>query len=81
MIFPYVRYEIEPTTTIPSGEIRRPLIPIRVIGPERSVPILGLLDTGADNVFVSVSLAKELGIKLHENAERALGAGSHELDV
>jgi hypothetical protein len=39
------------------------------------------LDTGADNVFVSLALAKELGIELHENAEIALGAGSHELDV
>ena len=81
MIFPYIRYKIEPTPTIPSGEIRRPLIPVRIIGRTGTIQVFGLLDTGADNVFVSASLAEVLGIDMSGAAEKALGAGSHEIDV
>ena len=79
MIFPYVRYELEPTRTIPSGEIYRPLIPIRIFGPNRSIQVLGLLDTGADHVFVSASLAEVLGIEASRKTETACGAGGHEV--
>jgi hypothetical protein len=81
MIFPYIRYEIEPTPTIPAGVILRPEIRVRIIGPKGSVQISGLLDTGADNVFVSSSVATALGIEMRGDAERAWGAGSHELEV
>jgi hypothetical protein len=81
MIFSYVRYEIEPTATIPSGEIYRPRIPVRIIGPKRSVQVFGLLDTGADHVFLSASLAELLGIEASGNVETASGAGGHEIDV
>jgi hypothetical protein len=81
MNFSYVRYEIEPTATIPSGEIYRPRIPVRIIGPKRSLQIFGLLDTGADHVFLSASLAELLGIEPSGHAETASGAGGHEIDV
>jgi len=81
MIFSYVRYEIEPTATIPSGEIYRPRIPVRIVGPRRSVQIFGLLDTGADHVFLSASLAELLGIEPSGDLETASGAGGHEFDV
>jgi Aspartyl protease len=81
MIFPYRRYQIDPTPTIPSGEAYRPLVPIRVFGPSRSVQLFGLLDTGADNVFLSASLAEILGIDLSPDADLAHAAGGHELDV
>ena len=69
MIFSYVKYKIAPTKTIPSGEIHRPLIPIRIIGPKGEVEVFGLLDTGADNVFVSASLAEILGTDVNDEAE------------
>ncbi len=81
MIFSYVRYKAEPTPTIPSGEIRRPMVPVRLIGPKATVQVLGLLDTGADNVFVSASVAEALGVETRVEAETAFGAGSHALSV
>jgi hypothetical protein len=81
MIFSYVRYKAEPTPTIPSGEIRRPMIPVRLIGLKAAIEVFGLLDTGADSVFVSASLAKVLGVEMRGEAETAFGAGSHALDV
>jgi hypothetical protein len=81
MNFSYVRYEIEPTATIPSGEVYRPRIPIRIIGPKRSLQIFGLLDTGADHVFLSASLGEIIGIQASSEIETAQGAGGHEIDV
>jgi hypothetical protein len=81
MIFPYLRYKVRPTPTIPSGEIYRPLIPIRIYGPTAVVDVFGLIDTGADNVFVSASVARALGIDMSGRVEQALGAGGHEIDV
>ncbi len=81
MIFSYVRYNVEPTQTIPSGAIHRPMVPIRVIGPKASVRVLGLLDTGADNIFLSASLAEVLGVELGAESEGALGAAGHALET
>jgi predicted aspartyl protease len=81
MNFSYVRYELDPTATIPAGEVCRPRIPIRVVGPKRSLQVFGLLDTGADHVFLSASIAKQLGIVPTADSETAHGAGGHEIDV
>jgi hypothetical protein len=81
MIFPYVRYEIDPTPAIPSGEVYRPRIPIRVIGPEGTVQVFALVDTGADHVFLSAALAEILGIALSGESETASGAGGQDIDV
>lgn len=81
MIFPYVSYETDPSPSIPSGVIHRPEIRIRVIRGLRSIQVSGLLDTGADNVFASASLAAALGVEMRGAPEQALGAGSHELEV
>jgi hypothetical protein len=81
MIFSYVRYELDPTATISSGEVYRPRIPVRIIGPKRSLQIFGLLDTGADHVFLSASIAEQLGIEASTRSETAYGAGGHEIDV
>jgi hypothetical protein len=81
MIYSYVRYLMEPTPTIPSGEVYRPRVPIRISGPKRSVQIFGLLDTGADHVFVSESLAEVLGVEISGESGSASDAGGHEIDV
>ena len=57
------------------------MVPIRIIGPKAAINIFGLLDTGADNVFVNASLAEVLGVKLAADREGALGAGGHALDT
>jgi hypothetical protein len=82
MKFPYVRHNVDASPAIPSGEIARPEVPIRIIGPNGAVEIVGLLDTGADHVFLSVLLAELLGIEIDdEPAETAEGAGGHELKI
>jgi len=82
MIFPYVRHKVDPSPAIPTGEIARPEIPVRIVGPDGFVEITGLLDTGADHIFLSVLLAELLGIDIDdEPAETAEGAGGHELKI
>jgi hypothetical protein len=82
MIFPYIRHRVDASSAIPAGEIARPEIPLRIISKNDSVEITGLLDTGADHVFLSVLLAELLGIELDENmAESAEGAGGNELKI
>jgi hypothetical protein len=71
---------VDESLAIPSGEIARPEIRINLIGPDGVVEAAGLIDTGADPVFVSISLAKVLGIEIEPDAqEGAQGAGGHEL--
>ena len=82
MIFPYVRHSVEKSPAIPSGEVARPEIPIRIIGRNEVVEVTALLDTGADHVFLSVLLAELLGIGIDdEPAEAAKGAGGHQLKI
>ena len=82
MIFPYVRHRVGESSAIPSGEIARPEILVRIIGPHGFVEVSGLIDTGADQVFLPVMLAEYLGIEIDaDQAELAAGAGGHELKM
>lgn len=82
MIFPYIRHRVDTSSAIPVGEIARPEIPIRVRGPQGSIEITALIDTGADHVFLSVHLAELLGVEIDESpAESAAGAGGNELKI
>jgi hypothetical protein len=81
MIFPYIQYTLEPTAAIPNGKIGRPRIPIRNFGRNRPLRVFGLVDTGADHVFLSAALAKRLGMVLGDPAETAFAAGGHRSDV
>lgn len=82
MIFPYVLHQVEQSSAIPSGEVHRPEVPVHVIGPNGSVEVSGLIDTGADHVFLPVALAELLGIEIDDSgAESAEGAGGHELRI
>jgi hypothetical protein len=80
MIFPYVRHIVDRSAAIPSGEIARPEIPVRIIGPNGVVEVSGLIDTGADHVFLPMLLAGLLGIELdYDAADETRGAGGHDL--
>jgi predicted aspartyl protease len=82
MIFPYVRHFVDRSSAIPSGEIARPEIQVRIIGPAGTVEASGLIDTGADHVFLPVLLAEILGIEIQsERQEAAAGAGGHDLKI
>lgn len=80
MIFSYVRHKVDESPAIPTGEIARPEIPVRIIGPKGAIEVSGLIDTGADHVFLPVLLAELLGIEIDfKSADAARGAGGFEL--
>jgi Aspartyl protease len=82
MIFPYIRHRVDVTLAIPTGEISRPEIPIRVVGAQGSIEITALIDTGADHVFLSALLAELLGVEIDEaHIETAASAGGTELKI
>jgi hypothetical protein len=67
MNFPYIRHRVDASSAIPTGEIARPEIPVRMIGPHGSVEVTALIDTGADHVFLSVLLAELLGVEIDQS--------------
>jgi hypothetical protein len=82
MIFPYVRHLVERSSAIPSGEVARPEIGIRIIGPSNIVEVNGLIDTGADQVFLALPLAKMLGVEIHaDELEGAESAGGQQMKM
>jgi len=46
MKFPYQRYQIGPSPTVPSGILHRPEIPVRIIGATGAPTLWPLLDAG-----------------------------------
>jgi len=64
MIFPYSSI----VAPAPDGDdyilVRRPEIPITIVGPAGSGTYIGLVDTGSDNTILPVSIANDLGIVL-----------------
>jgi hypothetical protein len=82
MIFPYVRHLVEESSAIPSGEVDRPEIVLRIAGPGGTIEVVGLIDTGADHVFLPASLAELLGVSFDTAPnEGAESAGGHALRV
>lgn len=82
MIFPYLRHLVDVSAAIPSGEVARPEIPIRIVGPNGFVEAWGLVDTGADQVILPILLAELLGIEIEtDETEGAQGPGGHELTM
>jgi hypothetical protein len=63
MRFPYT---LSVAPSIDTGEqivLLRPEIPIRVYGPTGAAEMLALVDTGADNSILPLSIAHDLGIQ------------------
>jgi predicted aspartyl protease len=91
MRFPYRRYDVKPSAERPEATaIYRPVIPIRVFGPEGQLSLFGLLDTGADATVLPAFVAQRLGVHLQpqQASYRAVGGsvvavsfGTIELEV
>ncbi|MGL4514767.1 MAG: hypothetical protein ACRCT8_16890 [Lacipirellulaceae bacterium] len=63
MKFPYAAYDVDATLAAPSREVAcRPVVPIRVSNAGTALDLYGLVDTGADECFVSSDVAFELGL-------------------
>jgi hypothetical protein len=67
MNFTYTKYLVEPTPTIPDGIIHRPQVFLRIAGSKSDLFLLALVDTGADETIIPLSVADEIGIELDAN--------------
>jgi hypothetical protein len=82
MRFPYQRYEVNPSPTVPSGVLYRPELPVRVIGQTGSVLLLASADTGSDDTLLPHSVGEAIGALIDGSAAwRVGGVGGQEIDV
>jgi len=61
------------------GQILKPIIPVRVVGPGRGVNIFMLLDSGADISLIPYSVGETLGLELdmaNRSEVQGIGEGS-----
>ena len=57
-----IRHEVESTPLTPQGLVYRPEISVRVIGSQDEIYLMALVDTGADETILPLSLAQLLGV-------------------
>lgn len=80
MKFPYT---LSIVPSIETGEeivLLRPEIPLRVNGPAGHVDVLALVDTGADNSILPLSIATDLGIEtIHGKGPGAIAFGGQRI--
>ena len=67
MKFPYQHYRTPPSPLDGSEELWRPEIPLHLIGKKEELFSYGLLDSGADGVLISRTIAADIGIPLNES--------------
>jgi predicted aspartyl protease len=64
------------STKRPDGSfVKTPSIPIIFSGPKESIPIISLLDSGADFSVIPKDIAELLGIDLSEKPHQSFGIG------
>ena len=82
MRFPYQRYEVGPSPTVPGGVLYRSELPIRVTGQTGAVLLLALADTGSDDTLLPWSVGQAIGATIDESVEwRVGGVGGQEILV
>jgi hypothetical protein len=62
--FPYQSYLVRGIGTTRYAMVHRPVIPIRVIGPNGDDNLMGLVDTGADDTLLPDYLIGSLGVTI-----------------
>lgn len=83
MRFPYCAYAVEatPASGVSDGSIYRPVIPFTLAGPTGSLDFFGLLDTGADETYITRGMAERLGIALDNTNEYVIESAGGEVSV
>lgn len=56
-----------PRPTFPDGILYRPEIPVFIYSPSDAVTIHGLVDTGADETILPMSIAEDLAIPINDD--------------
>ena len=71
-----IEFEFEKRQTQKLGEILKPIVPVTIIGPKRSLNIFMLLDSGADLSLLPYSVGETIGLELDiENRSEVQGIG------
>lgn len=83
MKFPYRAYEVSPTPASPAsdGFIYRPVIPFALLGPSGVLDFFGLLDTGADETYITRHMAERLGLALDSDPSYVIESAGGEVAV
>ena len=71
-----IEFEFQKRHSQRLGEILKPIIPVTIIGPKRSLNVFMLLDSGTDLSLIPYSLGETVGIELDiENRSEVHGIG------
>jgi hypothetical protein len=82
MIFDYTTYEVDSSPANPSGLVRRLEVLLGVRGSTAARLVLALVDTGADESVLPLSLAESIGVGIdNANKLQAAGVGGHLIDL
>jgi hypothetical protein len=73
MKFPYRKYQVDPSASVPKGVLYRPMIPLRLIGAGGEKVVLALAGSGADETMFPRSLGNVLGVQFDEDASLPVG--------
>ena len=78
--FEYKRFQNKPTPAFPDQKsVTKPVIPVTFINGNKSVDVVGLVDSGAYATLLSPDLCPLLGIRLEDGKESiAVGIGGAE---
>jgi hypothetical protein len=74
-----IEFSFESRYSAKLGEILKPIIPVSIIGPKRSVNIFMLLDSGADISLLPYSVGETIGLDLdmmNRSEIHGIGEGS-----
>jgi aspartyl protease len=82
MKFDYTTYDVDPSSTNPSGVVRRPEVLLRVNSGASARLVLALVDTGADESVLPSTLANSIGVTTDDaNTIQAAGVGGQLIDL
>jgi hypothetical protein len=81
--FLYRAYEVSatPASGGSDGCVYRPIVPFTLAGPSGTLDFFGLLDTGADETYITRRMADRLGVVVGEQPRSLVESASGELSV
>jgi hypothetical protein len=81
--FSYRAYEVDgtPASGVEGGRIYRPVVPFSIIGSKGLVDFFGLLDTGADESYITREMAERLGLDVNDTSKYVIESAGGEISV
>ena len=80
MRFSYRAYEVDgtPASGVEDGRVYRPVVPFSLVGPAGLVDFFGLLDTGADETYITRGMAERLGLAMDDGSKFSIESAGGE---